>query len=74
MSKLSPARPDDVIRVLERRGFREVRQKGSHLILRNAEGKRVTVAIHRGKEIPVGTLRHILKDAAIPPDEFMEEK
>jgi predicted RNA binding protein YcfA (HicA-like mRNA interferase family) len=58
---------------LKRAGFEEQRQRGSHLHLRRAsDGKRVTVPVHQGRTVPVGTLRAILRDADISMDEFRE--
>lgn len=61
----------ELIRALERAGFVRKRQRGSHLHLwREADRKRVTVPVHKGKIVPVGTLRGILRDADISPEEF----
>lgn len=50
---MTPALPritvKQIIPVLEKRGFRLVRQSGSHRIYRNTEGKRTTVPFHAGK-------------------------
>jgi len=47
---MTPRKPrltaEDVIRVIERKGFALVRQSGSHRIFKNAEGRRVTVSVH----------------------------
>jgi len=60
-----------LVRALKRAGFEEQRQRGSHLHLRRAsDGKRVTVPVHQGRTVPVGTLRAILRDADISVDEF----
>ena len=40
---------DQILRVLRRLGFEEVRSSGSHRILRNAEGKRVTFRTTRDR-------------------------
>ena len=62
-----------LIRALKRAGFEEQRQRGSHLHMRRAsDGKRVTVPIHQGRTVPVGTLRAILRDADVSVDEFLE--
>ena len=62
-----------LIRALKRAGFEEKRQRGSHLHLRReTDGKRVTVPVHRGKIIPIGTLRSILRDANISSEEFQQ--
>ena len=62
-----------LIRALKRAGFDEQRRRGSHLHLRRAsDGKRVTVPVHQGRTVPVGTLRAILRHADISVDEFLE--
>jgi predicted RNA binding protein YcfA (HicA-like mRNA interferase family) len=58
---------------LKRAGFEEQQQRGSHLHMRRAsDGKRVTVPIHQGRTVPVGTLRAILRDADVTVDEFLD--
>ena len=55
-----------LIRAVKRAGFDERRQRGSHLHLRrDSDGRRVTVPVHKGRSIPMGTLRAILRDADI---------
>ena len=62
-----------LVRALKRAGFEEQRQRGSHLHLRRAsDGKRVTVPVHQGRTVPVGTLRAILRDADITVDRFLD--
>jgi predicted RNA binding protein YcfA (HicA-like mRNA interferase family) len=61
------------IRVLEQLGFEQVRQKGSHVILKKhvPEGTvGCVVPLHR--ELAIGTLRGILRQAGVTPEEFME--
>ncbi len=70
MSKLGPARADEVIRVIEKLGFKKIRQSGSHAVFHHPEGKWTTVAIHKGKDIAKGTLQKILKDAGISYEDF----
>jgi predicted RNA binding protein YcfA (HicA-like mRNA interferase family) len=61
----------DLIRALKRAGFEEKRQRGSHLHMqRLSDKKRVTVPVHKGKVVPIGTLRAILRDADISIEEF----
>ena len=52
-----------VVRILERHGFERVRQSGSHLLLRHADGRRVTVPMHKSKDLGRGLLARIMKDA-----------
>jgi len=70
MSKLRPAKPMEVMRVLEKKGFKLVRQSGSHAVYRHPDGRWTTVPIHPGKDVAKGTLRKILKDAGITVEEF----
>lgn len=52
-----------ILRVLRERGFAEVRASGSHRILRNAAGLRVTVPVHKGQTLHPKLLQSILRDA-----------
>jgi len=68
-----PVSGREVIRTLERLGFVQVRQRGSHVVLRREtfEGAiGCVVPLHR--ELALGTLRGILKQARITPEEFAE--
>ena len=73
MPKLPRISSKKAIRVLERLGFEQIRQTGSHVVMKKEteEGKLgCVVPIHR--ELKVGTLSGILKQAQITPDEFIE--
>ncbi|OHA26289.1 MAG: hypothetical protein A3C06_02500 [Candidatus Taylorbacteria bacterium RIFCSPHIGHO2_02_FULL_46_13] len=72
MSKLPRAR--EVISVIKRRGFFFSRQKGGHAIYKNAEGKRVTVPIHGGRQIIASVFNQILNDLGITAEEFWKTK
>jgi len=74
MPKLRRVSGEEAIRALERLGFRRVRQRGSHVILKKetAQGSvGCVVPLHR--ELAIGTLRGILQQAKVPPEEFMEK-
>lgn len=63
---------DELVRVLKKAGFVEKRQKGSHLTLwREKDKRRATVPIHHGREVMIGTLRGILRDADISAEDFL---
>ncbi len=73
MPKLHTIKTHELLRALKRAGFAENRQKGSHLhLIRPSDGRRVTVPIHHGRDVRPGTLRGILRDADLTPDEFLE--
>ena len=73
MPKLHRVSGQEVIRVLEHLGFVQVRQRGSHVVLKKemAEGE-VGCVVPLHLELAIGTLRGILKQARITPEEFME--
>ncbi|MBC7075233.1 MAG: type II toxin-antitoxin system HicA family toxin [Syntrophomonadaceae bacterium] len=67
----------ECIRVLEKVGYKVVRQKSSHTRLKDINGKLppVTVPDHKGlhhKELRPGLLRKILKDAELTVEEFIQ--
>lgn len=47
--KLPRVTANEIIKIVEKLGFRFSRQSGSHKIYKNDEGKRVTIAYHFGK-------------------------
>ena len=72
MPSLPVLRADEIIRTLERAGFQAVRQRGSHVRLKHADGRMVTVPVHGAQDIGRGLLRKILRDAELTPNEFLE--
>lgn len=70
MSKLPALKPKEVIKVLEKAGFSFVRQKGSHRIYIK-ENIGVTIPFHN-KDLKRGTLRHIIKQAGLTTEEFLQ--
>ena len=74
MPKLSPAKPEEVIRVLEKLGFKRIRHSGSHAIFHHSDGRWTTVPIHKSKDVAKGTLHKILKDAGLSYEEFKKIK
>ena len=71
MVKLPILKPRQVIAAIERMGFVEVRQRGSHKQFRHADGRVTTVPDHRGRDIAPGLLRKILDDIRVEPEEFL---
>lgn len=57
---------DELFKILKKNGWKEIRQKGSHKVLRK-DGKANTIIFpyHRGKEVPKGTAISILKQAGL---------
>jgi predicted RNA binding protein YcfA (HicA-like mRNA interferase family) len=73
MSKLPQITARDFIKVLFKIGFEIIRQKGSHVFLRNKDGRTTVVPNHPGEKLDRGLLNKILrKDIQISREEFME--
>lgn len=70
--KLSPVKSKRLARVLEKRGWQLSRTTGSHYIYEHLESRRtVSVPMHN-RDMRIGTLDRILKDAGISRDEFQK--
>lgn len=70
MSKLPQLSGRECVSVLERYGFRIVRQRGSHIVMRRVDPfAQVIVPDH--KEIDRGTLRAIIRQAGLQPEDFI---
>jgi len=70
MTKLPRISGRDCVRALLKLGFRVKRQHGSHIILRrDIPFAQVVVLDH--SELDTGTLRSILRQAGLPPDELI---
>jgi len=72
MVKLPSATPQEVIKVLEKKGFVLDRVKGSHHIYYHPEIKRrVVVPLHK-RDLPKGTLLEILRQAGLSKVELRD--
>ena len=62
-----------VVKTLQKMGFEQARQRGSHVVMKKltVDGA-VGCVVPMHKEVAVGTLSSILKQAQITSDEFME--
>ena len=70
--RLKPYSYRQVIKALSKLGFKVIRQRGSHIVLKGfyKEMQR-TVVVPKHREIAVGTLKSILFQAGITVEEFM---
>ena len=68
MPKLPIVSGAEAVRALEHVGFNVVRQRGSHIVLRRGSAGCV-IPSHR--ELKIGTLSGILKQAGVSVDEFV---
>ncbi|MGH2748393.1 MAG: type II toxin-antitoxin system HicA family toxin [Actinomycetota bacterium] len=73
MSRLPRTSGKRVLRALQQAGFEQTHVRGSHHYLRKA-GKEalVVVPVHGNRDLPLGTLRAILRQAELTPEELTE--
>ncbi len=62
MGNIPVLKPAEVISILQRLGFVEVRQRGSHKQFRQQDGRGTTVPVHKGRDISPVLLRKIADD------------
>ncbi len=74
MGTVPVLKPTEVCRILERRGFVVVRQRGSHVQYRHPDGRGTTVPMHKGRDIAPPLLRQIAKDIGLTIGEFLEHR
>ncbi len=72
MPKLGLFSGEEVVTIMERHGFLEVRQKGSHKIMqkRTVEGGTITVPVPMHKVVRIGTLQSIIRQSGIAKESF----
>ncbi len=58
-------RPRDLIRALQSYGFEEVRQSGSHIVLRHAGPPEFSVTIPNHATVKIGTLHSVLSAVSV---------
>ena len=76
MGRLAGFRYKDIVRKLKSRGFElrggfDRQASGSHEIWFNSTTNRYTTIPNHPGDMPEGTLRAILKQAGIDPDDFL---
>ena len=64
-------KPHEVCARLERLGFFVVRQRGSHIQYRHADGRCTTVPMHKGRDVAPTLLRQIAKDIGLTAEELI---
>jgi len=71
MPKLKPEKPRVVVKKLRSLGFDGPYGGGKHVFMRHPQtGMKISVPIHKGRDIPVGTLRAILRHLDISVEEW----
>jgi predicted RNA binding protein YcfA (HicA-like mRNA interferase family) len=74
MAKLRRVSGDQTVEALRKLGFEQVRQRGSHVVMKKQlpeDAIGCVVPMH--KELAVGTLSSILRQAKVSADQFLEQ-
>jgi predicted RNA binding protein YcfA (HicA-like mRNA interferase family) len=74
MGNVPVLKPNEVIAILLRLGFTEIRQRGSHKQFRDAAGRCTTAPVHPGRDISPILLRQIAKDIGLALDELLKHR
>jgi predicted RNA binding protein YcfA (HicA-like mRNA interferase family) len=64
----------EVIAILKKLGFVQVRQRGSHKRFRHPDGRSTTVPDHPGRDISPTLLRQIAEDIGLYPEELIKHR
>ncbi|MPZ33170.1 MAG: addiction module toxin, HicA family [Rhodospirillales bacterium] len=70
MTRIPPVSGRELMAALGRKGFQVIRVKGSHHVLRHADGRMTVVPVHGREEIGPGLLAKILRDCDMSRDEL----
>ena len=71
MGRTPVLKPREVASILNKLGFVEVRQRGSHKQYRHADGRCTTVPFHGTRDISPALLRQIAKDVRMTVEEMI---
>ena len=74
MGTIPVLKPAEAAAILERLGFPETRQRGSHKQFRHPDGRGTTVPFHKGRDISPILLRKIAHDIGMNIEEFLSHK
>ncbi|MGA9773111.1 MAG: type II toxin-antitoxin system HicA family toxin [Blastocatellia bacterium] len=74
MGKYPVLKSKEVVSILEKLGFKEIRQRGSHKQFRHADGRCTTIPFHAGKDISPILLRQVAKDIDLTVEELLKNK
>jgi predicted RNA binding protein YcfA (HicA-like mRNA interferase family) len=70
LGKLPILSGKEVCAILSRHGFREIRQRGSHIVMqRRLSNRTITVPVPNHAEIRIGTLQSIIRQSELSRSE-----
>ncbi len=72
MTRLPGLTGRELVAALSRAGFQVARIKGSHHLLRHADGRTTTVPVHVGETTGPGLLAKILRDCELTREQLRQ--
>jgi predicted RNA binding protein YcfA (HicA-like mRNA interferase family) len=73
MTRLPALNAKTLERILFNLGFERIRQKGSHVFYRHADGRTTTMPHHGGRDLARPLLREILREIDLTPDDLLDQ-
>lgn len=71
MGRLGNISGREAVKAFRRAGWRPIGRVGSHIVMIK-EGMRVNLSIPQHRELSVGTLRALIRDAGLTVEEFLD--
>jgi len=68
--KLVPVYGKALCKIVERIGFEQIRQTGSHIRYAHPDGRKTTIPVHGNEQLGKGLMLEILKQIKITRDDF----
>ena len=72
MSRLPITDAKTLEKLLFKLGFKAVRQKGSHVFYRHADGRYTTLSHHQGTQLGRSLIKHILREIELSQQEYID--
>ena len=74
MTRLIPISGKELCKILEKKGFKKIYGKGSHVRFKHPDGRRTVVPVHANEKIGKGLLREILRQIKITREEYEQTR
>lgn len=71
MGRLGNISGKEAVKAFQKAGWQQIGQVGSHLVMVKP-GSRVNLSIPQHKELSVGTLRALIRNAGLTVEQFLE--
>lgn len=71
MSRLGNISGKDAVKAFQKAGWQPIGQVGSHMVMVKAD-MRVNLSIPQHKELSIGTLRALIRNAGLTIEEFLK--